>query len=386
MTIQYTDEYCDIMTHWLDKCCTVTVRTLDNDIEIFNMQEHCFHYTSLESFWKIIESDTFRATHVRFSNDMQEYKCGEDIIERIIGSKNLRKENYYVICFCSDGDLLSQWREYGKVGVSIEMDFGRQSLFSINSKTSFIDYKMIFSYPVNVLYVNKGNTIKNEDFYRSEKVFSYESLKMSYEASPAHGRDEDFRSIIPYIKHGAFIEEKESRLLFSMPPGEEDQEKKYVQYTDPAPFKKPYLEVKYGDKNESNRPCTYIHVSELAGSNVENIVKTWLINYNKSRGKAILFRSETLYENNVNKYSQIYISAGTEQEELLYCIEDACSKLTPQPKIWCDGYWPVRSIMVGPTLDKDQIRESIDHYCKSKYWLKSVDVTATDTPYREKRN
>lgn len=30
---------------------------------------------------------------------------------------------YFMVCFCEDGDLLSQWRGYAQNGVSIGMDF-----------------------------------------------------------------------------------------------------------------------------------------------------------------------------------------------------------------------------------------------------------------------
>lgn len=390
MIIQYDGDYLNnIKTQWLQNHLS---EIIGKDVDVFNMQERCFfHYTTLDAFWKIVDGETFRANHVRFSNDMQEYKCGEEIIGRIIDNKILRKGNYYVICLCSDGNLLSQWREYGKAGVSIEMDFTRKSLFTINKNPSAktIKDKLVFSYPVNVLYVNEGRVKKNENLFcerRDKRAFTFEMLKESYKVAPNFLRDEQLLNIIPYIKHGAFIEEKESRLLFSMPQGEENQEIHYVHYSDPSPLRKPYLEVKYGDINESTNLCTYVDVSELIGSNVVNTVKDWLNNYNLSRTKKIMFRFESIKKNKVNKNSQIFISAGSNYEEIFDGIENACSNLTQKPKIWCDSHWPIRSIMVGPTLDKDLIRESIDHYCKSKYWLKYVDVIATETPYREKRN
>lgn len=390
MIIQYTGSLNKIKTQWLNNRRPEIIS--DPYEEIFQMQDSCYHYTTLEAFWKIINSEIFRATHVRFSNDMQEYEYGEEIIGQIIEKGSLRKDNYYVVCFCSEGDLLSQWREYGKMGVSIKMDFKRKSLFTINRSNKSADDKLVFSCPVNVLYINKESLQEADKFCRNEKsVFTLEELIKTYKESPAFGRDEQLRNLIPYIKHGAFIEEKESRLLFSMPPSEEYQEMNYVYYTDPMPWAKPYLEVKCGNVEESKKPCTYIHVAYKAGfCDIKNAIENWVIDYNKSNSDKLTFKSHALNKEEDNKEDnidiQIYISAGDNQEKLFYDIEAVCSEHDINLKIWCDGHWPIRSIMVGPTLDKHLIKESIEHYCKSKSWLKYVDIKTTNTPYREKRN
>ena len=96
-----------------------------------------YHYAGLETAWKILESDVFLARNIRFSNDSEEYKRGGKIVKEYVqeqmvdGQKCKELEEkmyrgiqmYYMVCFCEDGNLLSQWRGYAKDGVSFGMDF-----------------------------------------------------------------------------------------------------------------------------------------------------------------------------------------------------------------------------------------------------------------------
>ncbi len=94
-----------------------------------------YHYAGIETIWKILETDSFLARNVRFSNDSEEYKLGEKIIKEYVEEKVLEPglrqkifksiqqgvQMFYMICFCEEGDLLSQWRGYARNGVSLGM-------------------------------------------------------------------------------------------------------------------------------------------------------------------------------------------------------------------------------------------------------------------------
>ena len=97
-----------------------------------------YHYAGCETLWKILESDSFFARNIRFSNDANEYKTGREILKKYIDSRNdldvgqkecIQKQidenpmQYFMVCFCEDGNLLSQWRGYAQNGVSIGLDF-----------------------------------------------------------------------------------------------------------------------------------------------------------------------------------------------------------------------------------------------------------------------
>lgn len=106
-----------------------------------------YHYTDINGFMSIMKNKELWATNTRFLNDETEcleglllaqeiireyletcidkekaflysfYKVAQDRIDK--GSK----QNVYSISFCEDGDLLSQWRGYGKRGgISIGFD------------------------------------------------------------------------------------------------------------------------------------------------------------------------------------------------------------------------------------------------------------------------
>ena len=42
-----------------------------------------FHYTTRDNLWNIIESNSFYARHIRFSNDSAEYYIGKKEVETI---------------------------------------------------------------------------------------------------------------------------------------------------------------------------------------------------------------------------------------------------------------------------------------------------------------
>lgn len=106
--------------------------------------ELLYHYTSIETFLKILDSAALWASHIRYLNDTSEQRLSWDLVrarinerlvfavgdERTILLKQARfaekpdRLNVYVICFSKDGgDRLSQWRGYGgSAGVSIGFD------------------------------------------------------------------------------------------------------------------------------------------------------------------------------------------------------------------------------------------------------------------------
>ncbi|HXW80136.1 MAG TPA: DUF2971 domain-containing protein [Acidimicrobiales bacterium] len=112
-----------------------------------------FHYTGLDGLMGILASGALWATDVRYLNDTTESKFGFDKIDDLLanesssrfprpeplkalsaawrgvkeGEREAReRQRLFVACFCTDPDLLSQWRGYGRHGYSIGFD--RQAL------------------------------------------------------------------------------------------------------------------------------------------------------------------------------------------------------------------------------------------------------------------
>ena len=117
--------------------------------------DHLWHYTTTPSLIKIIESGHIWATDAMYLNDSRELIEGAERlrteaaaareqaspdpspvrelwlqIQRTVGSDatvELPKRGPYVACFCSEGDLLSQWRAYSS-GSGFAIGFSPSSL------------------------------------------------------------------------------------------------------------------------------------------------------------------------------------------------------------------------------------------------------------------
>lgn len=99
-----------------------------------------FHYTSADALLKILASGELWAGNIAHLNDSRELAHGVDVVEEVItkqlsivsepaardllkGTKRKVEEmttqwaqHFYAVSFCSEGDLLSQWRGYGRMG------------------------------------------------------------------------------------------------------------------------------------------------------------------------------------------------------------------------------------------------------------------------------
>lgn len=109
-----------------------------------------YHYTDAAGLKGIVETGTFRATHIAFMNDASEYLHGVDLLvgsihdaKAITKDKDIQKllelmepavsgtrpENvapYFVVCFSEQENSLNQWRAYGRGegGFAIGFDGG----------------------------------------------------------------------------------------------------------------------------------------------------------------------------------------------------------------------------------------------------------------------
>ena len=106
---------------------------------------YLYHYTSAQGLLGMLQSNRVWATNSRFMNDPTEIAYAIRLV-REVADANLREgdarwlkevrdwvetfigeyENnakVYIACFCSEGDLLSQWRGYGAVGGGYSIGF-----------------------------------------------------------------------------------------------------------------------------------------------------------------------------------------------------------------------------------------------------------------------
>lgn len=293
-----------------------------------------WHYTSLPKLFSILENDELWAGNVRFSNDETEERLLDDGIY-----------DDYMLCFCSEGDQLSQWRGYchdGGASVRFKLSpLEEYSIVPINNanKSKRLLYK---SGPIPVIYVDSNNEESGE---RRE----IEKWMKS--------RREDSQKIRPYLKNALFYEERESRLVFI---NREETLSKYIGFRDAGKgVRVPYMIVKYGDCDKMKKRC-----------------RTCACRYDEGCLQRIF-----------DDASAIWIDEGRDQEDVFHDVDRRVKDFLRKNvfkeniPIYCKGHWPISEIIVAPTDDRERIAEQIQRFCKSKYWLRNVEVTASKIPF-----
>ncbi len=366
-----------------------------------------YHYAGLETAWKILESDVFLARNIRFSNDSEEYKRGGKIVKEYVqeqmvdGQKCKELEEkmyrgiqmYYMVCFCEDGNLLSQWRGYAKDGVSFGMDFLEEQA----------ENAQIFT----VLNSSKNRGDDNEERYKYNneylrlvempyRVFYTEEEKLDKTLREAlDGFDNDdsrldmIFGMIPFIKDEGFHEEAEYRILFDMGSlGKTEAENrvtiaKKIEYLEKDHIKLPNIAIEVGDGEKKGKEVECITVGKKLRKMYSPIWKTTkelLI----EKMKKLRVRCEF-----VENKDHIYIGEGKNQEEIMRVLEEILQRngipidFENGVKIWCRGHLPIREIIIGPGMKQEKLNESFKHYARNTYWLRYADIKNSRLPLQE---
>lgn len=371
-----------------------------------------YHYTKLDTLWKILESDSLFARNIRFSNDFNEYLTGRNTIEKFVSGlqdtdepkkkeilKKLRENPmmYFMVCFCEDGDLLSQWRGYAQNGVSIGMDFTG----GICKKKRLAQHVEEFCVLNNLKYSEKEidkTSDKTERKYNidgNSLVFLQMPYKVQYVSNPENldekpdvkqileklydGSEDDSTRLlgyIPYIKDIGFREEEEYRLIYDMEllgdskAHSDSVRGKKLEFMDSENLKNPYINVEFGKPDKKSSNVKTIWVGGDACEIADKIVK-------KYADLKIELVDQT----------GICIGEGINQEEMQEDIEkfiEGSMALQHKDtiKIWCKGHLPIRKIIVGPSEKQNETKESLEYYKRTIYWLKYVDIDVSAIPLR----
>lgn len=414
----------------MDKDCTVIRPTLPLEQQkaqnatmegenIFSLPEqNLFHYTSREVFWKILEDESFLARHILFSNDYEEYELGRSKVERILKKngfvddiENAEENERYMICFCEQGDLLSQWRGYARHGVAMEFDFslgmcgwrdGKDNTFSPYHCFTLTNNDIAVSNNANDKFTKRYISADEENEAKWVLLYITAPFKVFYTGRGTRISEKLKRAVnelltgdapvsmlvrlIPYIKNKKFEEEREYRIIFDLADLLKTEEEwirsEKIIYLDVDGIKKPNIKVEFGNALDRMEKCIKIYYrNDSYTDKLNQFVKKL-----KSL-KSNQVETELCYvSDNVLKETEILVGNGYKQEFVMRRLTNLIQteKHTfAGVKVWCDGHLPIRRIIVGPSKDSELMKKSIVQYKNNKYWMKFVDVEISEIPFRD---
>ena len=129
--------------------------------------ENLYHYTNTDAGLSILRGRKIWATHFRYLNDIDEWlhiwnltikevkslevegaspeslNLIREVLLQVVESVKQSAMNSvpaFIASFCEDGDLLSQWRGYGRGGISLGFNFEKMNALHTNQES---DYEII---------------------------------------------------------------------------------------------------------------------------------------------------------------------------------------------------------------------------------------------------
>lgn len=292
--------------------------------KVFENNDILYHYTSLNGFLSIIETQSLFFSNVNFLNDSKEIKHGVDIvlkaIEQIEENQSsdilskmkdnidlLYKSEKYVTCFSKNGDLLSQWRAYGNNGKGISIGF------------EFSDLTDSFDKYLTGTHIEYDEKIQVESIkeYINLMIEFYENIENNYDWNGQNFNNliakqiiTFFNNVIHSFKHPSFIDEREYRLQLEI---------------DNNMYKKEDIELKFRA--------------------TENLIIPY-----------------TIIKNDYISYLETKVPNETEP---LFSLK----KL------------PISKIIIGPSLDYETVKNGIKKFLFEKGY-KEIDIEKSNVPYR----
>lgn len=169
------------------------------------MNDIIYHYTSVDSFLKIITGRTIWVSSVTEMNDSFESTWYEQYAKspeskKVVDTINDRRLNkqFHVCCFSKYSDLLSQWRGYGDSGAGVAIGFNKRKL---EDRCAGLNSGTIHAEIFDVIY----NKREQNRFFKNvcnsiEKQINFNNLRA-----------------LPFIlKSPSFLEEGEVRLFMQV--------------------------------------------------------------------------------------------------------------------------------------------------------------------------
>lgn len=197
-----------------------------------------FHYTTADGVLGILTSQRLYATGASYMNDASEWNYAQNVVSQVLDDKidyatpelertfleRCSREwwnpitSLYVVSFCEEGDLLSQWRAYGgATGYSLgirtgDWGFVEQSLAMHGSGVSLVEvlYEPEQQRSVAQDILEQAITSLHDSRERWQEVWSEEVAVAALAQRAAAAL---FRFALR-LKHPAFREEREWRIIY----------------------------------------------------------------------------------------------------------------------------------------------------------------------------
>lgn len=295
-------------------CYAIQLQTLEHeekykvpeDVDYFNADDDTkfFHYTSVKAAIEMLTSNETKsnesksndgkfelwASQQQFLNDHQEMYNGlelisdyfydnkkditnrlsiaagvkkNDLIDKFIKRIEIYKETYqkgnitldqdiYIVCFCSNGDLLSQWKYYGKdSGVALEYDLKSMYYSGIDAiDKGFRSQRNYLVGPYRVIYCDDKKTQIIERIVNNAIEDYTKNLEDKDRA--ILDRWEQLFAVAPLFKHEKFQEEEECRLLFRPVFKKDCNTRDIIHYRERNGIPLPYMKITLHPQNNSS--------------------------------------------------------------------------------------------------------------------------------------
>jgi len=240
-----------------------------------------YHYTTLDGLVGILESDYLWATHVRYLNDVKEFRDALDHLDSFIDEFDAEFRSYlqsvlpskidyflnefgvYTVSFTDDerqptipdlmpGDRLNQWRSYSGKGNGISLGFDHNLIDKSNGDRVWKS-RGIVAYLIDGVYQKD----KKQELFQQLGRAAASRFKLDIE-SAVIGESAIWELVWPLLpaaacfKHPAFFEEKEWRIVISPSPLEPSEGDLVESPVHPVKFRKgvfgitPYIEFPLG--------------------------------------------------------------------------------------------------------------------------------------------
>lgn len=216
-----------------------------------SLSQSLYHYTGPSGIVGIIETKALWLTHIRFLNDITEFRTMLKVAEaaldayaggekaKIIGmlkSQLLKDLQATAVCVCSlstKRDDLSQWRAYSHGDVGYSIGFRTEKLKKLCEQSSAFLMKCVYDEEAQIAIIHRGIDKSIEHFVTSP-VILYESLKHTLCTLGSMCKDKSFK------------DEAEVRLVY---PNTMQVSKSplFFRTSNTSPI--PYCKLSLGDKN-----------------------------------------------------------------------------------------------------------------------------------------